>query len=729
MKSKTKLKRFFNFRPLCLLFLTFIFATYAVVKLFAGKILPSVLLLIYIFGVIIIFALSLFDKSKFENLKSVFGIKNLCNVCLLVLACAMIASALASANLYAKSQRHFANSAHTITATVREVVKKADTQSVLLGKLKIDGKTEYFKIKASCDLSLGELSVGDELTFGAYLFANDLMQNGAINSSALKSNIQYFCTIPEGFAKKQGRAYFVDYAKDKIKNAFLSAMDEGTAGFCYAVVVGDKSLVSEEYYQIFRDAGVAHILAVSGLHIAFLVAIILAICKLFRAGKKTRFWIVATILLLYNILCEFSPSVFRASVMSLCLLFGSNIGERNDNLSSLSLAGIIILLSCPLNLFDAGFCLSFSAVFGIFLFEKQIARLFEKIHIAKIVAEPVAVTLSAGVGTFPFVCKFFGEFAPITILSNLVVLPLFTLAYYILLPSIVFAVLISPSVLCVANFFAKIVTNFSALFAKFGLISLFDFDALSIVVYFVILLFASPYCMLKTKSKLICCFAFALSISTVLANCNTQKYYNYYSISATQRLNNVELITTDKNIKILFGVGDDSFDKTSIKALLKNAKVCTIDHIFLCNYSDGQQAQLSEIAKQYSAKSIYLFGEYDESTVQGAKNCIDFAKVIAIKSKNFQVAGIVLNFYAEGQKYKAVDIDFGNSRILLINYSVSAETIKTESFFQTYFDLALISNAFDLRYELLNCDNQFAFSLTTGTQNLSNVGELWTTKL
>ena len=722
------LKRFFNFRPLCLIFLTFICTIFAVVQLFVSNILPAIFLMAFVAFVLCTFALSLFKICKFENLRSLFGLKSVPVFCLIVLASVVIAGSGASVNFCIKSPRTFANSAHTITATVREVATYSDSQTLLLGKVKIDGKSQNFKIKAKYQTDSDFFKVGDQLTFGSYMIEISLVENGELNPSAFKSNIQYFCTINEGFAKNEGKAFFVDYAKDKLKSTFLSAMDKNTAGFCYAVIAGDKSLVSQEYYQLFKNSGVAHILAVSGLHIAFLIAIILAICKIFGANGKAKLFVVSSILFLYNVMCEFSPSVFRASVMGLCFLFGSHIGERTDGLSSLSLAGIVVLLIFPLSLFDAGFCLSFSAVLGILLFQKAISKFLQKIRFNKFFAEPIAVTLSAGIGTIPFVCKFFGEFAPITLLSNLIVLPLFTLMYYILLPSTLLAVLISPSVLCIANFFAKVVVSFSALFAKVGMVQLFDFDSLSIALYFVILLLASPYFLARPKSKLVCVLAFVFSLCPVVANCNTQRYYDYNSVTVTQSIKNVELFTTSKNIKILFGIGSDIYDKTAVGTLLKNARVKTLDYILLCNYSDSQQEELAKVAERYDVRKICIFGKCDQSTLKGAQNACKKADVFAVQGKQYQIEGINFSFFEDEKIYKAFKANYAGQNMLFFNNSIDAKKIADDPFFDDYFNLILIANCFDSRYEVLHADAMRAFSMGTGSDIVVSVGELWTTK-
>ena len=329
-------------------------------------------------------------------------------------------------------------------------------------------------------------------------------------------------------------------------------MTDDNAGFAYAVLVGDKSILSDDYYSTFKNAGLAHILAVSGLHVGFLVALVNIILKLCKVKGKYRFFAVLGILLIYNILCNFSPSVFRASVMSICLLLGLVLGERNDILSNLSLAGIIILLAMPLYLFDVGFLLSFGSVLGILFFAKPITKLLSKIKFPNFLAESIAVTISATIGTIPFTFKYFGEFAPISVLSNLFVLPLFSIMFSILILCVFLNLIVNlPFLISFSQFFVNILTNFSAIFAKFGLIKTINFDTISILIYYFICFVASPYFMISIKSKLIVVLGFVICLCGTISLCSIQKVIKNNSIYVSQSAIPSTLYVTKNNETIL----------------------------------------------------------------------------------------------------------------------------------------------------------------------------------
>ena len=508
------MKRFVNFRPLLIIFLTFIGAVYSVINAFLGKFLPLGIFASVSALFLILFFVSIIKKDFLDKLLYVFGIKSLTTLCAIFLITAAFSSAVAAITFDKCIKRDLPNGYYSITADIKEVVKYDTKTNLLLCNVKIEDKYYSFNIQASA--SSGSYAVGDKLNFESYIYASKLIDDDSINTYILKTNVQYYCKIYfDNVIKSEGGVFFTDYIKDKTKNILQDNMNEENAGFAYAVVCGDKSILTSEYSEIFRNGGLAHILAVSGLHIGFLVAAIVFVLKRLNVKSKYQFCTVFAILSFYNIMCNFAPSVLRASIMSLCMLLGFVLGKRNDTLSNISLAGIIILTIQPLYLYDVGFLLSFGSVYGIILFSKPLSNVFKKIKIPKFLSDSLAVTISATMGTIPWICKYFHVFAPISFLSNLIVLPLFSIMFVFLLFSISINMLFSmPIFLMASEFFVNIVVNFSRIFAKFGVINTVSFSTLTAILYYVIAFFASPYFMQSFKSKVI-----SILCLTILLTC------------------------------------------------------------------------------------------------------------------------------------------------------------------------------------------------------------------
>jgi len=141
------------------------------------------------------------------------------------------------------------------------------------------------------------------------------------------------------------------------------------------LLLGDKRELDDVTYAAFKDTGMAHLLAVSGLHAGILITAVYGFFRLVRLGRGLRLIATLAFIAAYACLTGLSPSIVRASVMSAALLLHRHFGRQPDTLNGLALAFIVSLLMRPLDLFTVGFQLSFGAVFGILTVGWQLQRI------------------------------------------------------------------------------------------------------------------------------------------------------------------------------------------------------------------------------------------------------------------------------------------------------------------------------------------------------------------
>ena len=133
-----------------------------------------------------------------------------------------------------------------------------------------------------------------------------------------------------------------------------------------ALLLGQRDQLPEETTRGFSDAGAAHLLAVSGLHVGLLAGLLYVPVR--RRGPKVRLYVLGVFLLLYCALLDFSAPVVRASLLILIGAWRRIVRRAPDPLTALCAAFLLILLVRPLDLFSASFQLSFCAVLGIVVF-------------------------------------------------------------------------------------------------------------------------------------------------------------------------------------------------------------------------------------------------------------------------------------------------------------------------------------------------------------------------
>jgi len=187
-----------------------------------------------------------------------------------------------------------------------------------------------------------------------------------------------------------------------------------TAGF----LLGDTRNLPPDVVTVYRDAGLSHLLAVSGENVAFVLALFGPLLRRLPLGARTL--LAAIVILVFATMTRFEPSVLRASAMAALALLGALAGRPASRVRVLALAVIVLLTCDPFLLHSVAFLLSCGASAGIALFEPAIAR---RLPGPRLVREPLAVSLAAQIGVLPVLLVAFGEFPLVTPIANLLAAP------------------------------------------------------------------------------------------------------------------------------------------------------------------------------------------------------------------------------------------------------------------------------------------------------------------
>ena len=214
------------------------------------------------------------------------------------------------------------------------------------------------------------------------------------------------------------------------------------AGLLKGLLLGEKRSVPEEVREAFARSGVNHVLAVSGLHVGLVAASIFFGLRCLGLGQRWTGVMTVAGVLMYALVTGLRPSVLRASIMGSLVVLGALSDRDGDGLNTLGVAGLGLLAYRPQELFDVGFQLSFAATAAILALCPAIQEWVPQGRQVwkKWISMPVAVSLAAQAGTAPFVATYFGHLSPISILGNLVVVPLVGAAVSLGLLSAIFSV-------------------------------------------------------------------------------------------------------------------------------------------------------------------------------------------------------------------------------------------------------------------------------------------------
>jgi len=235
-------------------------------------------------------------------------------------------------------------------------------------------------------------------------------------------------------ARDQGNFFFagLNKLKNKVKDKIDLYFTQPQGAVIAALLLGLKNELPDFLRDQFARAGLAHLLAISGLHITILCLILSAFwTSVLVINRRQAFYLTAALVVLFVILAGIPASAVRAAIMGLSLAYAGTIGRPGSSWRILLMAAALMLAINPYLLkADVGFQLSFLAVLGISLFNDGFERFFRWVPNQDYwpLRSYLAISLSAQVLTLPLVFYKFGTLSLIAPLSNILVLPFLPLA-------------------------------------------------------------------------------------------------------------------------------------------------------------------------------------------------------------------------------------------------------------------------------------------------------------
>ena len=249
----------------------------------------------------------------------------------------------------------------------------------------------------------------------------------------------------------------LDY-REKVVGLYRSlGFETGELAVLAALTVGDKEELSDDIVETYSVSGASHVLALSGLHIGFLYALLLFVLRpLWRRWRRLKpllLLLLVLFLVSFAFFTGLSSSVVRSVIMFSLLAFAGLQPEKPLTLNTLAATAFLMLLCKPVWLFDVGFQLSFSAVAAIVLVQPKLYALWKVDNrFLRYLWGLMTVSVAAQLGTAPLVIFYFSRFSTHFLLTNLWVIPMVSLVLY----SAVFLLMLTPLPF-VQHLFARVV--------------------------------------------------------------------------------------------------------------------------------------------------------------------------------------------------------------------------------------------------------------------------------
>ncbi|WP_340004549.1 ComEC/Rec2 family competence protein [Paenibacillus sp. FSL K6-0276] len=204
---------------------------------------------------------------------------------------------------------------------------------------------------------------------------------------------------------------------------------ERHSGYMKGLIIGMQDDLDPDTFKQFSQLGLTHILAISGMHVAVYVGVLLFLFRRLRLTKETALTLTFILVPVYVLLSGAGPSIVRAGLMSMIALLAARIGILKDGLNILAASALVMLIWNPYMLLSVSFQLSFLVTLGLMVYVPLMNPLLSALP--RWLKGAVSVTLVAQLVSFPLTIYYFNQFSLLSFVANLVFVPFIT---FVVLP-------------------------------------------------------------------------------------------------------------------------------------------------------------------------------------------------------------------------------------------------------------------------------------------------------
>ncbi|MBU1164711.1 competence protein ComEC family protein [Patescibacteria group bacterium] len=326
-------------------------------------------------------------------------------------------------------------------SNIKYTVKRSDQNSIVLITIGLYPRYDY----------------GDELEVTCKLQQPENFEGFAYDRYLARYDIYSVCYFPKIKLIEKDQGSFVMSkmlsVKSKLKTQINKNLQEPQASLFSAIILGSRRGIPQELYDKFASAGAAHLIAISGLHITIITAILMSILSNLYISRKNSFYLITLMLIVYLVIIGFPASAMRASIMAWMMLLAYQLGRLNTSARALVfVATVMVLINPKILRDDIGFQLSFLAVLGIIYFSPYFDKWLEKLPKILGIKSILIMTFAAQVMTLPVVLYNFGRLSIISPVTNILLLPV--LPYLMIISFITLITSLLLSTLLLYNFIA-----------------------------------------------------------------------------------------------------------------------------------------------------------------------------------------------------------------------------------------------------------------------------------
>lgn len=416
----------------------------------------------------------------------------------------------------------------------------------------------------------------------------------------------------------------------KLKNRVIKHVNSyKDSTYLYAFILGKTELISDEVLTSYRENGISHLFALSGLHVSIFSSILLFILKKLRFKEILNYVIIFIFLLLFSFITGFSPSILRATLLFFLLGINKVFYLNIRTLDILYLVFIILVIINPFIIYNLSFILSFTAAFFL-IFSSDLLK--GKNYFVSL----FKVSLLSYFASLPLSIYYFGYTNLLGTILNLVFVPLVS---FVVFPLTLLTFIISKFY-SILNITTNLLESLSLLFNKFKIIIYFP----KIYLIFVFIYLSILMLYIKFKKKICLYLIIVLLIFFKIRPYMDNNTYIYY-IDVGQG-DSILVVTPHLNKTILIDTGGIvSFNENYKSNIVKNKTIPffrriginKVDYLFLTHGDYDHAGEANELLSNFCVKKVFI----NKGNINNIEKKINNKEVLMLK--NFVIDNIKVN--------------------------------------------------------------------------------------
>lgn len=508
----------------------------------------------------------------------------------------------------------------------------------------ISGAEQSIKLRLTCRNSL-EAKEGDLVTGTVTFIRGDNEAGYNSETSLLADGIiaRAWCTSPDEVTVSEGSPR-IKYLPLTLRRSIISliqkALPEKSAGMLCAMLLGDTDYLDSDIVDNFRTAGIAHLLAVSGLHMSLLSFALSNLLKRLKFSPKLNSSVTIAFVVMFMAVTGFSPSVTRAGFMHLMSLISGLILRDADSLTSMSLGILAMLLLNPMSAADVGLQMSVCSTFALITLSERVnsvlSNLSEKIklkikrrfavRLKKYIIASLSTSLTAALFTLPLSAVHFGKISLISPITNLLCIYAATLFIIIgITASIVciipiLGILISFPLRFAAALICQYLDMTTELLANMPLASTnANYTYIPYFLIFAAAVSLSAFIMAKQSGTpesnryAVCCAFFNISFLLLTAMLSHMLTASGAEIMVFgMQDGGVCVCAKNGSRAVIAEAGGDSYDLNTINDIISARGIYNVDALTVSKKSDLRSSIADELIDRYSPGYFFCGGDISQ---------------------------------------------------------------------------------------------------------------------